>query len=54
MPTSAKLPSVLAVAARHKRRHRFVGRPRLLLRVRGLGRLAPAALEHALHLSRAL
>lgn len=47
--TSAELPSVLAVAARHERRHRLIGRPGLLLRVRRLGRLAPPALEHALH-----
>lgn len=46
---SAELPSVLAVAACDERGHRFIGRPRLLLRVRGLGRLAPPALEHALN-----
>lgn len=46
--TSAELPSVLAVATRDERGHGLIGRPCLLLRVRGLRRLAPPALEHAL------
>lgn len=45
---SAKLPSVLAVTARNEGRHRFIGRPGLLLGVRSLRRLATSALEHPL------
>lgn len=47
-PISAKLPPVLAVAARDERCHGLIGRPGLLLGVGGLGRLAPPALEHTL------
>lgn len=47
-PISAKLPPVLAVAARDERCHGLIGRPGLFLGVGGLGGLAPPALEHTL------